>query len=943
MGFDVNDVPSFGRQAAYLCGTPVPNEAAPQPVAAQGAAVADGGGDAVANPAANSYNADLARILRNISRETWKAVGSDDIKALAKVTRDGGARERIAALGDTAAKVQSSLAKLAKYNAGEVGEALANAKGDVPGLLNDAVDGLLDISRQLFDIVNESDDDALRNACDELAMRCDSRASELMTLGAQMADIADNPDVLKGYDRLKEGNFVDIAKGMGGVMHDNYEAVARTAVKNDSVGKLMQDLEVAGQSADRENADKKTVDTFKKRIENLGQAISADGGRGVLTQEAAERIRAAFGEMSHRARAVGVGHARRFIESQRLPFADILEGANAKDCPLLTRMNEEQEKWLAALRKRTDEKPGTKAHKRAADAALKQAEAYSKFVYGLFGKHATQSGQLNLGDLKRELREIGKKAANTPAGKAAKNLRDMIEKAEGDAKGKGTSLQAVGKALYGCSMTHRRKDGWVKDMLRGQLHKVGTYAGESRACSLSDVVKSILDRTDMSKPLLATLYDVGADYVDDTLTDDKIVDSKAGASGSASATEILTYRTDDPDQPTKEIVFKPDFGASFNDKTLNLAHGDMYGREQGPRPLQLGIATYEFGKLLGCSDIVVKTTPLFHNGQLGLGMEKAQGKEAVDFSRSGDNTLDTIARMAYSDNPAERARFRKNANDLTDKTTAMQWLDLVCGQCDRHGGNFMVGFGGDGVSVKLIDNDMSFGVNRIGLTKMKLDETLIKETVHFMHQIVQVHASAAKPKRDDKTLKDDVDKWVRSQLKDGVLDFTSQDCPVEFKYAIQKATGVTALMVPGVMSRKMADAFLDLAADGGKKFDDFCNRLVRERLIASSKDNDTYVEDCLKATKNRFGEIVNLIQGNKLVLVDEPTEGNPTPWLDGKVVSAVKRVVQESSWLDGSMNSADVKSEFSDEYTYVRRLGWHPMYRFVKLLDPDRLSASMKK
>ena len=41
------------------------------------------------------------------------------------------------------------------------------------------------------------------------------------------------------------------------------------------------------------------------------------------------------------------------------------------------------------------------------------------------------------------------------------------------------------------------------------------------------------------------------------------------------------------------------------------------------------------------------------------------------------------------------------------------WLDLVCGQVDRHGGNFMLGEDQNGMTgeVFAIDNDLAFGQN----------------------------------------------------------------------------------------------------------------------------------------------------------------------------------------------------------------------------------------
>ena len=124
-------------------------------------------------------------------------------------------------------------------------------------------------------------------------------------------------------------------------------------------------------------------------------------------------------------------------------------------------------------------------------------------------------------------------------------------------------------------------------------------------------------------------------------------------------------------------------------------------------------AMSEMADLFGCSDVIANSKPMiiYSNGKAisGTFMDKASGYNAYDYS-TPNNPIDSIYTSGI-DNP-------KVIKQLAD----LQALDIICGNVDRHLGNFMFQFEGEGkdlklVSIKGIDNDMSFGLASPGTNR----------------------------------------------------------------------------------------------------------------------------------------------------------------------------------------------------------------------------------
>lgn len=165
--------------------------------------------------------------------------------------------------------------------------------------------------------------------------------------------------------------------------------------------------------------------------------------------------------------------------------------------------------------------------------------------------------------------------------------------------------------------------------------------------------------------------------------------------------DLATYGTAEPlgqgglnttykvkvDTAGTEMVFK-------KEKDEDEAFGRHRGTPAGiPRfnPNQTGraVATYRMAQLLGVDDVVPMTYYATYNGHDGQIMGLVQGVEGYRY--------------------AEMTNHRPE--HMPDKRR-IYWLDLICGQVDRHASNFMLGTDGTGQMTGrafAIDNDLAFG------------------------------------------------------------------------------------------------------------------------------------------------------------------------------------------------------------------------------------------
>ena len=144
--------------------------------------------------------------------------------------------------------------------------------------------------------------------------------------------------------------------------------------------------------------------------------------------------------------------------------------------------------------------------------------------------------------------------------------------------------------------------------------------------------------------------------------------------------------------------------------TLNFSKD--YAKEQ--QVANLNMATQSAAQVLGLTDVVPKCSVGMHNGDYGLFMEKVPGMEAIDFARGKEPPAGSLSLAQVKNLPPEQ--HAKVIGGLIRGLNRLAWLDIITGQGDRHGRNYMIDVRSDlTVSVKGIDNDMCFAAYRTGL------------------------------------------------------------------------------------------------------------------------------------------------------------------------------------------------------------------------------------
>ena len=169
-----------------------------------------------------------------------------------------------------------------------------------------------------------------------------------------------------------------------------------------------------------------------------------------------------------------------------------------------------------------------------------------------------------------------------------------------------------------------------------------------------------------------------------------------------------------------EICSKPDYYQFMNDLTsavspvalANMTYCEnkkWLGGQEGERIDNRNSAMSMVSKLLGLPDLIAPAEPMtiIVDGKeiQGTFMENAYGKEV--FGLKPDDPMHQYTVKNF-DNPA-----------VFSQVADMQVVDYICGNIDRHEGNFFMQFEGEGTDAKLtkltlIDNDLSFGKNLDG-------------------------------------------------------------------------------------------------------------------------------------------------------------------------------------------------------------------------------------
>lgn len=209
----------------------------------------------------------------------------------------------------------------------------------------------------------------------------------------------------------------------------------------------------------------------------------------------------------------------------------------------------------------------------------------------------------------------------------------------------------------------------------------------------------------------AQVRGIPARYLELGTNDAMLFNTKKLGSGACNDVLLCSYQDKLGEQ---HRVFKAEAeGArSFTRMTAVQALKVNYGETH---LVELNIASCIAADVIGCGNVLAKSTIGVHRDAFGLFMETAPGKSGFEFARSG----------ALQSLHGKKELYSKACGNLQRELNKLEWADLLSGQLDRHGANYFINLNPKTGEVKVtgIDNDMAFPHGSIlsGVAKMSKD------------------------------------------------------------------------------------------------------------------------------------------------------------------------------------------------------------------------------
>ena len=317
-----------------------------------------------------------------------------------------------------------------------------------------------------------------------------------------------------------------------------------------------------------------------------------------------------------------------------------------------------------------------------------------------------------------------------------------------------------------------------------------------------------------------------------------------------------------------------------------------YGKRE--RMMSLNAAACKMAGTLGCGTLVPKVRPIVHKGRFGMAMDLAEGIEMFEFagkeSSPGGITMAQVCASLKSQDPAARKLALQAAGELLQKVTDLSWLDLLCGQGDRHSGNYLVQVDGatGSASVTAIDNDMSFPRYRTGLTRFSLDSGSVRAFEdQFKGQLRNGPLPGVKRKED------------------GTLEVDVALAPYDVVAWLRSHKGLNSFgQLPAVMSESMYKRLMDL--------DDEQIAVIKADLLGQMPEPNA------QATADRLKELraaAKSYEASGKVVADGD-------WMNRDVRDRIRDNTAKNDWLASEGNeSSDVIHERVDSASsdYCRR------------------------
>ena len=758
-------------------------------------------------PRAADVAGQLDVLLTKAAKNVASGVDANSVAAAANAA--GLAKKTVNSLVSLSNKAQESVAALDRFNGRQIAAAMVKKqdgtvewkpKDSATKAIKAALNAQIKLSSALADALGKAKDGATQAVLEEIMLQCDRRVAEIETLCLQMAEIVE-----KGGDKVQE----KAAQLAGGKLSaftskdaldkfDRGSALAAMKAEIKPLADRLAKYAAKGKSLTEEDVASCTneLNALKAKFSEVGASGQIKVGdrtifcdRSMLA-EASRLLDGVGNKIASMHRDIIKAAMKNLVENS-FPFLkhDIFKEQFVNELDSLRTRDGETAEDLAdfvrqmnTLRNAAREyvespTPANKAALVTAANTLKDADlsdAADCLCQGFFARATVGMGVSDA--FKVALAKFKVDVAGEAGNKMLKDMATTVKRAYRGIDVAVDKLEELAQKLNAGPENKVYVSSWV----------LGAFRGEQ-------TVSSIVE---------ARAHGYSDSEIDPAIDDANVFKSKELGSGSFNTVTLLTLKDG------SEWVFKPEMPGSLT--TGFSSH--YYGMAKNMEFTRINIAVQRTADTLGLGDVMVKTKAGSHKGKFGMFMEKAPGVTGASYPKAkarqigeGKLSMTDLRTLGEADFAKVMGRMMRQANRL-------MWFDILTGQGDRHGNNYLLEIDKNTLSVSLkgIDNDASYGMLRTGFKNITLPADSIAKKV-FVRAVQAAAASSGHPNTFmnkfladpgvkvsfDQTIEIDLDKVENKKLVLGALHFA----------------GLRSAAIPQEIDSELYDKLMSLASD----------------------------------------------------------------------------------------------------------------------------------
>ena len=812
--------------------------------------------------------ASLDVMLLKAAKSATSAVKADAIKST--IAGAGLDKATCKAINDAAAEAEKSFRAIAKFSGRQLAGAFIKVDGEngqgsyfdwdmnspVGKAVNDALEAQAKLSDLLRNALNKLPKTAgvsVQDAIEEAMLQTDRRASEMMALLCDFADMAEkngnDPEVAARLDKTLES----LIPSQSLKMHDSQKIVSdfHTALLP-----LAKRIDTLASKKERELTPEEDA-SIRRQIDEAYNAIALAEKKYIekgtpLDHSLIEALKGTLKDLENRVdslkREVILVSLHNFVDEVFTPpdiplLKDKFMPIFKKMFPTLGKVIETQ-KLLSEAARNYIADPTPKNLKRMNSLVIRiegyaaEAEKEAKILTDM-GDYAPRRNIGNLGV--REHHDVNDFFASLPA-----DLRGKCDE---------SFIQEFCDAVHSLCFSDNREIEKAK--LRGSFSRLNGLQTQTQ--HLVDMIKnaSVMGREKFltnktlvaafeGKIALTTLVETRINGLPDedadpALDDSNLVSSKPLGHGNVNTVHQVVFKDD------KTYIFKPEAPGRQALAELQLTKS----HKQKQLMAQLNMASQKTAEHFGLEDIMTKTKVGSHDNQFGIFMEKAPGKEAQEYSRPfpgktpGALNADQIKELKDEE-------YAKVIGNIMRKANRLQWFDLLTGQGDRHAKNYMVHVAPGGkVTLKGIDNDACFGEYQVGPGCFHLKGIYVDYFDHIFDDVMQVFGQT---QEDRQRLKNDP--GITRRPDGSIFINTSLIQSKELLYCIEMSTGTHSPLSLDCIDKELFLKLMSMeqGADREAYIADLRSRLPEEQVNVAVHRLDEAIR--LAKTLNEMGRVI---------------------------------------------------------------------------------------